>query len=155
MSRRTPASPAPTIELGPGAEDNAFAGMLADLLRQNLEAAPHKVPDFVRLRGSYAIVADDADIAVTLTFAGGHLTVQSGIRGVPDATIRGSADIIMNLSNLPLTRRLALPIPRDRAAAAVLQEVAQAARRGELRIFGMLRRFSDLSRLTRVLSVNG
>lgn len=152
---KTDRSSAPRIELAPGAEDNAFAGMLADLLRQNLASKPHKRPDFDRLRGSYAIVADDADIAVTLAFEGGQLTVQSGIRGVPDATIRGSADVIMNLSNLPLTRRLALPIPFDRASAAVLKEVAQAAGRGELRIFGMLRRFSDLSRLTRVLSVNG
>ena len=36
----------PVIELAPGAENNGFATMLADLVRQNLEAKPHKVADF-------------------------------------------------------------------------------------------------------------
>ena len=35
-----------SISLGPGAENNAFASMLADLVRQNLESKPHKTKDF-------------------------------------------------------------------------------------------------------------
>ena len=31
-----------SISLAPGAENNAFATMLADLVRQNLESKPHK-----------------------------------------------------------------------------------------------------------------
>jgi len=46
------------IELAPGAENNAFATMLADLLRQNLESKPHKRADFDALRGSVALIAD-------------------------------------------------------------------------------------------------
>ena len=41
--------PMVAIELAPGAEDNGLASMLADLVRQNLEAKPHKVPDFEAL----------------------------------------------------------------------------------------------------------
>ena len=41
----------PVIELAPGAENNGFATMLADLVRQNLEAKPHKVADFDAIAG--------------------------------------------------------------------------------------------------------
>lgn len=144
-----------TIELAPGAEENAFAGMLADLLRQNLEAKPHKNKDFRELEGSFAIVADDADVALTLAFARGKLVIHDGIRGVPDVAVRGSSDAIMALSNVPLTRPLALPLPTDRAAAEVVRQLLRATRSGELRVHGMLGNLGRLSRLTRVMSVNG
>ena len=48
-----------TIELAPGAENNAFATMLADLVRQNLESKPHKKKDFDALAGTVALIADD------------------------------------------------------------------------------------------------
>ncbi|MCA9586478.1 MAG: hypothetical protein KC657_14070 [Myxococcales bacterium] len=144
-----------SIELAPGADDNAFASMLADLLRQNLEAKPHKNKDFRELAGNFAIVADDADIALTLAFDHGKLVIHNGIRGVPDVAVRGSSDAIMALSNVPLTRPLALPVPTDRAAAEVLRQLIRATRSGELRIHGMLGNIGMLNRLTRVMSVNG
>ena len=148
-----------SITLGPGAENNAFASMLADLVRQNLESKPHKKKDFAALargRGaSIALVADDAEVAITLAFEGGRLVVHDGIKGVPDVAVRGSADSIMAMSNIPLTRPLALPIPTDRAALDVLVTMARATRSGELKVHGMLGNFGVLSRLTRVMSVNG
>ena len=148
-----------SITLGPGAENNAFASMLADLVRQNLESKPHKKKDFAALargRGaSIALVADDAEVAITLAFEGGRLVVHDGIKGVPDVAVRGSADSIMAMSNIPLTRPLALPIPTDRSALDVLVTMARATRSGELKVLGMLGNFGVLSRLTRVMSVNG
>ncbi len=148
-----------SITLGPGAENNAFASMLADLVRQNLESKPHKKKDFVALargRGaSIALVADDAEVAITLAFEGGRLVVHDGIKGVPDVAVRGSADSIMAMSNIPLTRPLALPIPTDRSALDVLVSMARATRSGELKVLGMLGNLGVLSRLTRVMSVNG
>ena len=141
------------IELAAGAEGNAFAQMLADLVRQNLESKPHKKRDFDALRGTVALVADDAEVALTLEFGGGSLVLHDGI--VPDVTVRGTADAIMALSNVPLTRPLALPIPTDAASLELLRSMARATRAGELRIFGMLGNFGLLSRLTRVMSVNG
>jgi hypothetical protein len=117
----------PAISLAPGAEKNAFATMLADLVRQNLESKPHKTKDFDALaRGkgvSIALVADDAEVALTLEFRGGRLVLHDGIKGVPDVAVRGTADAIMALSNVPLTRPLALPIPTDRSALEVLLEM--------------------------------
>ncbi len=150
------------IALAPGAENNAFATMLADLVRQNLESKPHKRKDFDALRGTVALVADDADIALTLEFGGaeggtggGALVLHDGIKGVPDVTVRGSAESIMGLSNVPLTRLLALPLPTDRAALDVVRSMIRASVTGELRIHGLLGHIGLMSKLTRVMSVNG
>jgi hypothetical protein len=148
-----------SIELAPGAEESAFATMLADLVRQNLESKPHKRKDFDTLDGTVALVADDADVALTLEFrrvrSTGSLLVHAGIHGIPDVAVRGSADAIMALSNVPLTRPLALPVPTDRQALEVLRGMVRATRTGELRIYGMLGHIGLLSKLTRVMSVNG
>jgi len=148
-----------SISLAPGAENNAFATMLADLVRQNLDSKPHKKKDFARLataRGvTIALVADDAEVALTLEFRDGRLVLHDGIKGVPDVAVRGSADAIMALSNVPLTRPLALPIPMDRSSLDVMVEMIRATRSGELKILGMLGNFGVLSKLTRVMSVNG
>ncbi len=109
--RTRPAS----IELAPGAEENGLATMLADLVRQNLAAKPHKRADFDALHGLVAIVADDADVALTLSFSAGSsggLTIHDGIVGIPDVTIRGPADTIIALSNMPLWGKLGLPIAK-------------------------------------------
>lgn len=144
-----------TVSLAPGAENNAFASMLADLVRQNLESKPHKKKDFDRLDGTVALVADDADVALTLEFRKGTLVLHDGIRNVPDVTVRGTSDAIMALSNVPLTRPLSLPLPTDRSSLEVMRDMVRATRTGELRIYGMLRHFGLMSKLTRVMSVNG
>ncbi len=143
------------IALAPGAEDNAFATMLADLVRQNLDSKPHKKKDFAELDGTVALVADDAEVSLTLEFRRGRLVLHDGIKGVPDVAVRGSSDAIMALSNVPLTRPLALPIPTDRSSLDAMRSMIRATRTGELKVFGMLGNLGLLSRLTRVMSVNG
>jgi len=148
----------PDVQLAPGAEENGLAMMLADLVRQNLEAKPHKQGDFAALRGSVAIVADDADVALTMRFErGGKLTIHDGIVGIPDVTIRGPADTIMALSNMPLTRWLGLPVPapRDKEGIKVSQSILAEMRKGTFHIYGMFFHVPKLIRLTRVMSVNG
>jgi hypothetical protein len=147
----------PTVELAPGAEDNGFATMLAQLVRQNLEAKPHKTRDFDRMNGAIAIVAEDAEVALTLVFRAGHLVVHDGIVGVPDVTVRGTSDVIMAMSNIPLTRRFALPIPRrgDRQGIETLREIGAAMRGGAFHAYGMPFHVPMMVHLTRVMSVNG
>jgi hypothetical protein len=145
------------IELAAGAEDNGLAGMLADLVRQNLEAKPQKRGDFDALSGSFSIVAEDAEVALTLRFDRGKLTIYDGIVGIPDVTIRGSSDTIMALSNMPLLGKLGLPVPdpRDKAGVAVARGVMDAMRNGSFHVYGMFFHLPMLMRLTRVMSVNG
>jgi hypothetical protein len=150
-------TPPPAIELAPGAEDNGLASMLADLVRQNLEAKPHKQGDFRALKGSFSIVAEDAEVALTLRFDHGKLMIHDGIVGIPDVTIRGGADTIMALSNMPLLTKFGLPLPdpRDKAAVAVARGVMDAMRKGTFHVYGMVFHLPMLMRLTRVMSVNG
>ena len=145
------------IELAPGAEDNGLASMLSELVRQNLEAKPHKVPDFEALDATVAIVAEDADVCLTLHFARGALTIHDGIVGIPDVAIRGTSDLIMAMSDMPLTKPLGLPLPdpRDKAQLAVSQSVMAAMRSGDLKMHGALFHPRVVMHLTRVMSVNG
>src|SRR5215471_18119968 len=146
------------VTLAPGAEENGLAMMLRDLVQQNLEAKPYKKADFEALRGSVSIVADDADVALTMRFErGGKLTIHDGIVGIPDVTIRGPSDAIMALSNMPLATRLGLPIPspRDREAVKTVRTVMGAMREGKLHVYGMAFHLPLVMRLTKVMSING
>lgn len=144
------------ILLAPGADSNGLAVMLADLVRQNLEAKPHKRSDFDAMRGSVAIVAEDAEVALTLQFSNGKLTIFDGIVGIPDVAVRASSDAIINLSNLPIGR-LGMPIPtwRDKAGLAVVKDVMTAMREGRFKVLGGAFHPGMMMKLTRVMSVNG
>lgn len=145
------------VELAPGTDENGLALMLADLVQQNLEAKPHKKKDFSALNGNVAIVADDADVALTLRFERGKLTIFNGIVGIPDITIRGQSDTILALSNMPLSTPLALPLPdpRDKEGVATVKSLLTAMRSGQLHIYGLLFHTPLLLRLTRIMSING
>lgn len=148
----------PDVELAPGAEDNGLAVMLADLVRQNLEAKPQKLGDFTALGGTVSIVADDADVVLTLRFEkGGKLRIYDGIVGIPDVTIRGPSDAILALSNMPLATRLGLPIPnpRDEQAVKTVRELFGLMAEGKLHVYGMLLHLPLVMKLTRVMSING
>lgn len=145
------------VKLGPGAEENGLAVMMCDLVGQNLEAKPHKKRDFDAISGSVAIVAEDAEVALTLQFSRGSLTIQTGIVGIPDVTIRGPSDAIIAMSNLPLTRRFGLPFAKksDKAGQEALADVQKAMKSGALHTYGLLLNIPLIVRLTRVMSVNG
>lgn len=149
-----------SIDLAPDAHENGLATMLAELVRQNLAAKPHKNTDFATLAGTVAIVADDVDVALTLWFErlpGGRLTIHDGIVGIPDVTIRGPSEVIMALSNLPIAKALGLPIPnpRNREAVETARAVIGAVRQGKLHVYGMVFHPILVMRLTRVMSIHG
>jgi hypothetical protein len=144
------------VTIDEGACDNGFASMLADLLRQNLEAKPKKRADFAAMAGAIAIVADDADVALTLRFErGGRVVIHDGIVGVPDVTVRGPSEVIMALSNLPSRTPLGLPIPRkgDDEGARAVRAVLGAVRGGTLHVYGAAFHPRLFARLSRVLSI--
>ncbi|MBC7173998.1 MAG: SCP2 sterol-binding domain-containing protein [Polyangiaceae bacterium] len=140
----------PSVELAPGTESNAFADMLAQLVRQNLDDHPEKKATLLRMRGRVAIVIDDLGLAVTLLFEEGRMRVHDGIFGVPDATLRTTSDYVMKMSLVELEPRTGLPDPRGEVA----REVWAASQRGEIRVLGLLTSLGLLVRLTRVMSVH-
>ncbi len=147
----------PSIDLAPGAESNGMAGMLADLVRQNLEQKPHKVADLNALDGVVAIVAEDAEVSLTMRFERGRLTIHDGIVGIPDVTIRGDSESVLTLSNLPLTRWGGMPmaVPGQTEGWSVLKKLGSQLLHGKLRIHGAVAHLPLMLRLARVMSVNG
>jgi hypothetical protein len=148
------------ISLAPGAESNGLAVMLGDLVRQNLEAKPRKKRDFHALEGAVAIVAEDAEVALTLVFHRASLVIHDGIVGIPDVTVRAGSEVILALSNLPITRPLGLPLPglkdlRDKGQVDALRTVFASLRAGTFQSYGAAFHPGLMMRLTRVMSVNG
>lgn len=145
------------ISLATGAQENGLAVMVADLVRQNLESKPHKTRDLEAMHGRIALVAADADVSLTLRFDRGKLVVYDGVVGVPDVIVRASSDVILALSNMPLTRRWGLPVPafRDKAGRGVMRDVVRAMRDGSMHVDGAALHAPLMLHLTRIMSVNG
>jgi hypothetical protein len=143
----------PVVDLAPGTEKNPLAQMFAELVRSNVGSAWQR-REFERLRGSAAIVADDAGTALTLRFDFGRLTVHEGLVGVPDITILGSISEIEALTNLPFITRFGVPLPRlgDASGRAALSHVVKALRERDLKIYGLVFHARFVVRMLRVLS---
>jgi hypothetical protein len=138
------------IAIAKDAENNGLASMVAALILQNLNDKPQKRADFAKLRGRVAIVAEDADVAMTLEFTGNMLTIHEGVMGVPDLAVRAQSEDIIQLSLVELTSFVVLPNLRG----AAMREVMQKSQSGRIRVFGALQKPMLALRLTRLLSVN-
>ncbi len=143
------APPPPRIELAEGADENGFALMVSELIRQNIADHPDKRRDFDRLRGRIAMVVSDARVAITLHFSWRGLVVYDGIVGIPDLTIRAESDWITRMSLMEIVPRLGLPDPRGENTRAVFE----ASSSGAIQMFGALVNLPVVLRLTRVMSV--
>ncbi len=92
----------PSIIVDETAQEHGLAMMLADLLRQNMEQHPEKNKAFSWLRGSVAISAPDAEVALTMFFNRGSCVVFDGVVGKPDLHVKANSDDILGLSNIPI-----------------------------------------------------
>ena len=141
---------APQIALSAGADQNAFAVMMAELIRSNLADHPEKQRDFASMQGRVALVAEDAESVVTLQFRRGELTVHTGMLGIPDIVVRGSSAALIDLSRVPPHRRLK-SVPD--LSSSVVRDLARAVYMRQLRIHGLFANSLLAVRLTRVLSI--
>jgi hypothetical protein len=140
------------VDLAPGAEDNPLAEMLAGVVRSNVQHERQR-REFDRLRGSVAVVADDAGTALTLRFDFGRLTVHDGLVGVPDVTIRGNIEDFETLTRLPFGSRFGVPLPArdDGDGKQALRTVFLRLRGRKLKIYGLVFHAPLVLRLLRVL----
>ena len=136
------------IALAAGVENAGLAGMLADLIRQNLEQNPRKRSDFDRLRAVVRISVRDAGVSVTLVFGGGSLVVHGGAFGDPGIRILADAEAVLALCTVRLL--FGLPHPFHRGNRAILRRILK----GEIRIRLMPGSLSQLLRFMRLMSVS-
>jgi hypothetical protein len=136
------------IDLAPGADENGLAMMLATLMAQNLEDHPERLGVFGRLRGRVAILAEDADVALTLEFQRGRVVVHDGVVGIPDLTLRGEAEPIGDMSRMESWG----PFPDPRGE--VNRAMWKALREKRLRVFGLPRALPLLLGMGDVLAVH-
>ncbi|MEM9070856.1 MAG: SCP2 sterol-binding domain-containing protein [Myxococcota bacterium] len=139
----------PSVHLSPGADNNGFAVMLAQLIRQNIDDRPEKKEAMGKMTGRVALVVEDLSLAVTLRFEEGRLTVHDGVVGIPDLTVRAPSEWHTRMSLVELEPRLGLPNPRGDVA----REVFEASRRGDVKVYGMFTSLPLMLRLTQVMSV--
>jgi len=130
------------VHITPGAEENGLATMVADLVRQNLEAHPQRLADLSRLDLWLGIEATDVEVGLTLVFSPGRLTVVDGILPRAEALVTATSDAILDLSLLRIGRR-GLPVLWDKPG----RKVAGRFLRGELKLRGT----GAAGRLVRVL----
>ena len=145
----------PVVDLAPGAEHDPLATRFAEIVRDNLRNAWQE-REFLRLRGSAVIFADDAGTALTLRFDFGRLTIHEGVVGIPDVTIRGGIADIEALTQLPVGGLARLPSILGRSdGRAAIGSVASALRSRSLKIYGLVFHARFVMRLLRVLSQSG
>jgi hypothetical protein len=146
------------VTLDAQAADNGLAMMLQGLLAENLAASDKKRRDFESMTSTFGIVAPDAEVTVTLAFAGGRCTIYDGLRHEPDLVITADSGKIPELSLLSI--RYGLPWLLDDQGKSFVRALLTR----EIRIDGLIRipptplrtakAALDLVRLTRILSVN-
>jgi len=135
------------VRLAPGTEEAGLASMLADLVRQNLARDPRKRADFARLQGAALIEARDAEVAVTLEFSGGSLTVHGAAQPEPRIRIAADSATILDLARLRIV--LGIPVVFDHRGRALVKKLIS----GSVRITPLRGNVGMLLRLTRLISV--
>jgi hypothetical protein len=136
------------VELAPEAEKNAFASMMATLIRQNLDDHPTRAAAIKSAKGRASVEVSDLGIEVTFVFDRDRVVIYDGVRGIPDVRLRAPAELVMATSNME-PGRFGLPDPRGE----VNRKLAKALAEGELMIVGALRSpvlFASLGRLLAV-----
>lgn len=145
------------ISMDERAMDNGLALMIHGLLSEAVAASPQKRHDLDQMTSTLAIVAPDAEVAVTLCFGNGRCQVRDGKDGDADLVIVAESHKIPELSLLQI--RHGLPWLFDDKGKSFVRDLVER----KIKIEGLTRfppqprRLAraglDLVRLTRILSV--
>lgn len=138
-----------SVTIAKGSEECAMAGMLCNLLEQNIAQDPVKEAIFRALNTVVAIHVEDIDVSITLEFDGGGLTIHEGVVRRPSITIRTDSAYVLDLSNI--TVRFGLPNFFDEKGKEIMRYMLDR----KIKMFTMPWNVLDVIRLTRVMSVQG
>lgn len=139
------------------AQENGLALMIHGLLSEAVEASASKRADLDKMSSTLAIVAPDAEVAVTLQFGGGRCQVRDGRAHDADLCIVADSYKIPELSLLQI--RHGLPWLFDEKGKNFVKDLVER----KIKIEGLIRfpptplrtakAGFDLVLLTRILSV--
>jgi hypothetical protein len=130
----------------PDPEPNGLSTMLGGLIEANLTAHPERAT-LLQKRATFAIVAPDVDVSVSIRLYRGTVTVRNGVIGRPDVMIRANSEDLIKLSAVPL--RWGLPDLRTKEG----KDVNRKLMKGQLKVKGLLAHPGKLARLNKLLSV--
>ena len=137
----------PEIMILPEARELGLPVMLADLIRQNIEKRPDKIKPFESLEAKVLIEISDIQISAGLEFHGGKLTLSKDLSGKPDLHILTDSTTILGLSLLKI--KLGIPYFFHKNGLKILGKILSR----EIIIKGLVRNFSVLINLTKVISI--
>jgi hypothetical protein len=127
-------------------EPNGLAAMLGGVIEGNLAAHPEREA-LLADRATYAIVAQDVDVAVSIRLGDGMVKVRNGVVGRPDVLVQADSDTLISMSTVPL--RFGLPDATKPEGREVMRRLV----RRELRVKGLVRHPGKLARLNKLLAV--
>ncbi len=135
------------IILEKGAEEVGLAVMVADLIRQNIEAKPAKKKYLGKLNKKVSINASDAGVSITLKFGRGKLTISG--KEEEDAHVRITTDsqTILDLSQIKII--CGIPWFFDSQGLKIIKKMVM----GQLKIRGMITNLLTLINLMKLFSV--
>ena len=137
----------PEIIILPESRELGLPVMLADLIRQNIEKRPEKIKPFESLEAKVLIEIPDIQTSAGLEFHRGKLTLSKDLSSKPDLRILTDSTTILDLSLLKI--KLGLPYFFDKNGFKILKKILS----GVIMIKGLLKNFSVLINLTKVISI--
>ena len=87
------------IRIAEGSEACAMAGMLGSVLEENIKENPRKKAIFRAMNTVVVIQVVDIDLAITLDFSYGRLTIYEGVEMTPHIRIKTESAHVLELSN--------------------------------------------------------
>ena len=130
-----------------GGDPDGLAAMLGAIIESNLTAHPE--PEQLLLKpATYAIVAPDVDVAVSIGVSPEGVAVSNGVVGRPDVVITAESETLVGMTAVPLW--FGLPDVRTREG----RDVSRKLLLGRLRVKGLLRHPAKLARLNKLLKVS-
>jgi hypothetical protein len=136
-----------SVQIAPDAESVALASILAEVLEANLDRHPERIKDFNRLQGNVAILASDADVALTIAFSRDESVFHGGLDDVHKLLVTADTDTLLELTNLNI--RYGIPWLFDGTGQSIIRKLLKR----DLRVAGLLAHPFMLIRVLKVLSV--
>ena len=138
-----------SIQIAKGSESCAMAGMLANLLEENLKGNPRKKAALRAMNTVVVIKIVDIDLAITLDFNYGNLTLFEGIESTPHVLIETESAHVMELSNIPM--RFGMP----NLLSTQGKDMVLLGLKGKLKMKTRPWHLLNVLRLTQVMAIDG